>query len=47
MEMEKATKEMEGAYTELTERIAKVFPSEPGLKTAKKYLCGQLILITS
>ena len=36
------TWEMDTAYLELMNRIAKVFPSEPGFKTAKKYMSGLL-----
>lgn len=38
--MEIPTREMDSALFELMNRIAKVFPSEPGFKTARKYIEG-------
>ena len=35
-------KEIDSAYFEMMERIGKVFPSEPGLRTARKYMQGLL-----
>jgi len=40
--MELPTWEIDSAFLELTGRIAKVFPSEPGFRTAKKYMEGLL-----
>jgi len=42
MEMEMPLKEIDSAYFEMMERIGKVFPSEPGLRTARKYMQGLL-----
>ena len=36
------TKEIGAAYLEMMERIGKIFPSEPGLRTARKYMQGLL-----
>ena len=36
--MELPTWEIDSAFWELTGRIAKIFPSEPGFRTAKKYM---------
>jgi SRSO17 transposase len=40
--MEMDIRELDSEYIELMNRIAKVFASEPGLKTAKKYVIGLL-----
>ena len=42
MEMEMYSKEIDIAYFEMMERISKIFSSEPGLRTAKKYMQGLL-----
>ena len=42
MKMRPATWEIDSAFLEMTGRIAKVFPSEPGFRTAKKYIQGLL-----
>ena len=36
------SKEIDSAYFEMMERISKIFSSEPGLRTAKKYMQGLL-----
>ena len=36
------TREIDAAYLEMMERIGKIFPSEPGLRTARKYMQGLL-----
>jgi len=40
--MEMPTKEIDSAYFEMMERIGKIFPSGPGLRTARKYMQGLL-----
>lgn len=40
--MEMLSKEIDSSYFEIMERISKIFPSEPGLRTAKKYMQGLL-----
>jgi SRSO17 transposase len=42
MEMEMPSREIDSAYFEMMERISKIFPSEPGFRTAKKYMQGLL-----
>ena len=42
MEMELLTCEMDNAYIELMNRIARIFPSEAGFSNAKKYMKGLL-----
>ena len=38
MKMELPSREIDTAFSEITGRIAKIFPSEPGYRTAKKYM---------
>ena len=42
MEMELTNMEMNTAYTDLMNRIARVFPSEPSFENGKKYMVGLL-----
>ena len=42
MEMELLTREMDYAYMEMMNRIARIFPSEPSFANTKKYMKGLL-----